>query len=75
MTIGAGFGRAVGELLTHIFGHNTPILEGGFIVPAGYALAGAAAVAAGATHTISTAVIVFELTGQLDHLIPVLVRD
>lgn len=28
--------------------------------------------ASGATHTLSTAVIVFELTGQLHHLLPVL---
>lgn len=33
----------------------------------------AAALTSGATHTLSTAVIVFELTGQLHHMLPVLV--
>ena len=35
-------------------------------------MVGAAAFVAGATHTVATAVIVFELTGQLTHMIPVL---
>jgi len=43
------------------------------IVPGGYAVVGAAAVASGVTRTFSTAVIVFELTGQLNHMLPVLV--
>lgn len=36
-------------------------------------MVGAAAVASGVTRTFSTAVIVFELTGQLKHMLPVLV--
>ena len=43
------------------------------ITAGGYAVVGAAAMAAGVTRTISTAVIVFELTGQLNHMLPVLV--
>ena len=30
--------------------------------------------AAAVTHTISTSVIVFELTGQITHILPVMVR-
>ena len=36
-------------------------------------LAGAAAMAGGVTHTISTSVIVFELTGQITHILPVMI--
>ena len=43
------------------------------ITAGGYAVVGAAAMAAGVTRTVSTAVIVFELTGQLNHMLPVLV--
>ena len=35
---------------------------------------GAAALAGSVTHTISTSVIVFELTGQITHILPVMVR-
>lgn len=34
---------------------------------------GAAALAGSVTHTISTSVIVFELTGQITHILPVMV--
>ena len=43
------------------------------IDPGGYAVVGAAALAAGVTHTISTSVIVFELTGQIVHIMPVMI--
>ena len=36
-------------------------------------LLGAAALAGSVTHTISTSVIVFELTGQITHILPVMV--
>lgn len=36
-------------------------------------MVGAAAMAAGVTRTVSCAVMVFELTGQLNHMLPVLV--
>ena len=36
-------------------------------------MVGAAALAGGVTHTISTSVIVFELTGQIHHILPVMV--
>lgn len=39
----------------------------------GYAVVGAAALSGSVTHTISTSVIVFELTGQIHHILPVMV--
>ena len=39
----------------------------------GYSIVGAAALAGSVTHTISTSVIVFELTGQITHILPVMV--
>ena len=42
------------------------------ILPGGYAVLGAAAMAAGVTRTISSAILVFELTGGLTHVLPLL---
>ncbi|XP_037076160.1 uncharacterized protein LOC119097211 [Pollicipes pollicipes] len=39
----------------------------------GYSIVGAAALAGSVTHTISTSVIVFELTGQITHILPVMI--
>ena len=64
--VGAAFGRLWGELMDDMF----PELS---VVRGGYAVVGAAALASGVTRTISTAVIVFELTGQLHHMLPILV--
>ncbi|XP_058486452.1 chloride channel protein 2a isoform X5 [Solea solea] len=72
--IGAAFGRLVGEIMAAMFpdgihadGRVYPI------VPGGYAVVGAAALAGAVTHTVSTAVIVFELTGQISHILPVMI--
>eukprot|EP00658_Telonema_sp_P-2_P054810 TRINITY_DN43598_c0_g1_i1.p1 TRINITY_DN43598_c0_g1~~TRINITY_DN43598_c0_g1_i1.p1 ORF type:complete len:589 (-),score=102.29 TRINITY_DN43598_c0_g1_i1:21-1787(-) len=62
--IGAAFGRLYGELMRIIFGTS--------ILPGGYALVGAASLCGGVTRTISSAVFVFELTGQLNHIMPVM---
>lgn len=43
------------------------------ITAGGYAVVGAAAMVAGVTRTVSCAVMVFELTGQLNYMLPVLV--
>ncbi|XP_037744683.2 chloride channel protein 2-like [Chelonia mydas] len=43
------------------------------IGPAAYALAGAAAYSGAVTHTLSTALLVFELTGQMSHVLPLLI--
>merc|ERR1719167_239291 len=74
--IGAGFGRMLGEAM-HVwfpegFRYGAQI---SFIIPGAYATVGAAAFAGAVTHTISIAVIVFEMTGQITHCIPVLVAD
>ncbi|KAM8972719.1 chloride channel protein ClC-Kb-like [Pelodytes ibericus] len=71
---GAGLGRLYGEILAKIFPEG--IISEGVqirINPAGYALAGAAAYSGAVTHTISTALLVFELTGQMSHILPVLI--
>eukprot|EP01104_Vermistella_antarctica_P008312 TRINITY_DN2074_c1_g4_i1.p1 TRINITY_DN2074_c1_g4~~TRINITY_DN2074_c1_g4_i1.p1 ORF type:complete len:864 (+),score=190.46 TRINITY_DN2074_c1_g4_i1:267-2858(+) len=61
--LGAIYGRIVGEVL---------ILFGFEITASTYAIVGAAAIAAGVTRTISTAVIVVELTGQSKLILPIL---
>ncbi|XP_069774984.1 chloride channel K isoform X2 [Narcine bancroftii] len=68
---GAVIGRAVGEIVAFIFPNG--IKSGGIfnpIIPGGYALA--AAFSGAVTHTLSTALLVFELTGQIAHFLPVL---
>ncbi|XP_063984517.1 chloride channel protein 2 isoform X4 [Diachasmimorpha longicaudata] len=72
--IGAALGRMVGEAMALWFpngvrygGLNTPI------TPGGYATVGAAAFSAGVTHTISVSVIIFEMTGQITHIVPIMI--
>lgn len=43
------------------------------ILPGGYATVGAAAFSGAVTHTISVSVIVFEMTGQITHIIPIMI--
>eukprot|EP01138_Halocafeteria_seosinensis_P009944 gb/GECG01010156.1/.p1 GENE.gb/GECG01010156.1/~~gb/GECG01010156.1/.p1 ORF type:complete len:904 (+),score=81.96 gb/GECG01010156.1/:1-2712(+) len=64
-TLGGALGRLVGETVAAI----APDAE---IVPGTYAVMGAAGLIAGVTQTISPAVIVFELTRQIHHMVPVL---
>uniref|UniRef100_A0A2K6BM94 Chloride channel protein n=1 Tax=Macaca nemestrina TaxID=9545 RepID=A0A2K6BM94_MACNE len=71
--LGAAIGRLLGEALALAFPEG--IVAGGVtnpIMPGGYALAGAAAFSGAVTHTISTALLAFELTGQIVHALPVL---
>jgi len=71
---GAAFGRLVGEAVALWFPLGISYGEfKHFIVPGGYATAGAAAFTGAVTHTISISVIVFEMTGQITHIIPVLI--
>lgn len=63
--MGATYGRFIGEVIALIVPNE--------ISPLSYAVVGAASVCASATHTISTAVIVVELTGQFHLLLPILV--
>lgn len=72
--IGAGFGRLIGELMHLWFpfgvrygGHISPV------IPGGYAVVGAAAFSGAVTHTVSVGVIVFEMTGQITHIVPVMI--
>nr|XP_048282670.1 chloride channel protein ClC-Kb isoform X2 [Myodes glareolus] len=70
---GAAIGRLLGEALAVAFPEG--IVVGGEvnpIMPGAYALAGAAAFSGAVTHSISTALLVFELTGQMVHALPVL---
>ncbi|NXY35457.1 CLCKB protein, partial [Pomatorhinus ruficollis] len=68
---GAAIGRLIGEVVALLFpwglhseGSPRPI------IPAGYALAGAAAFAGSVTHAVSTALLVCEATGHLGHILP-----
>ncbi|CAH0473599.1 unnamed protein product [Peronospora belbahrii] len=63
---------AIGAVLGRLFGEIVVILSEGELSIGGYAVVGAASFTAGVTGTISIAVIVFELTGQLSYMIPVL---
>ncbi|KAK1795162.1 hypothetical protein P4O66_010343, partial [Electrophorus voltai] len=73
--LGAAFGRLVGEIMAILF--PSGILFDDIIyqiLPGGYAvIAGAAAMTGAVTHTVSTAVICFELTGQISHILPMMV--
>ncbi|POM63742.1 Chloride Channel (ClC) Family, partial [Phytophthora palmivora] len=64
-TTGAALGRLYGEILLRYW---SPAQS-----PATYAVVGAAGFAGSVTQTVSTAVIVFELTGQLHHMLPVMI--
>ncbi|NWY48992.1 CLCKB protein, partial [Sylvia atricapilla] len=68
---GAAIGRLIGEVVALLFpqglhseGPPRPI------IPAGYALAGAAAFSGSVTHAVSTALLVCEATGHLGHILP-----
>ncbi|XP_022110153.1 chloride channel protein 2-like isoform X1 [Acanthaster planci] len=73
-TLGAAFGRLVGECMAAWFpqGIHTSDAVVNKVIPGGYAVVGAAALSGSVTHTISTSVIVFELTGQITHILPVM---
>lgn len=72
--IGAALGRAVGEGMALWF--PTGVRYGGVrspITPGGYATVGAAAFSGAVTHTISVSVIVIEMTGQITHIVPIMI--
>ncbi|XP_052225783.1 chloride channel protein 2-like isoform X2 [Dreissena polymorpha] len=73
-TIGAAFGRLVGECMAAWFPNG--VKSGDTIqkiIPGGYAVVGAASLSGSVTRTISTAVIVFEVTGQISHVLPAVI--
>ncbi|KAI1231359.1 hypothetical protein IHE44_0007804 [Lamprotornis superbus] len=68
---GAAIGRLIGEVVALLFPRGL-YSEGPLrpIIPAGYALAGAAAFSGSVTHAVSTALLVCEATGHLGHVLP-----
>ncbi|XP_074964981.1 chloride channel protein 1 [Phalacrocorax aristotelis] len=72
--LGAAFGRLIGEIMASLF-PNGIVFDGIVyqILPGGYAVIGAAALTGAVSHTVSTAVICFELTGQISHILPMMV--
>lgn len=66
LVIGASFGRMVGEAVNFASGGNS-------LSPGIYAIVGTAAIGSGITHTLSMSVIIFEITGQLNFALPVIV--
>ncbi|CAG9323361.1 unnamed protein product [Blepharisma stoltei] len=61
---GSTFGRLFGQILDSIFGTEYRGV---------YAVVGAAALTSSVTHTLSIAIIVFELTGQIHYFLPMMV--
>ncbi|KAK9880654.1 hypothetical protein WA026_011893 [Henosepilachna vigintioctopunctata] len=71
---GAAFGRIIGELMATWFPDGFYYGEKNlYAIPGGYATVGAAAFTGAVTQTVSVAVIVFEMTGQICHTIPILI--
>lgn len=73
--IGAALGRMAGEAMHLAFPQGMRYGSGltATIVPGGYAAVGAAAFSGAVTHTISVSVIVFEMTGQITHIVPIMI--
>jgi len=74
LKIGAALGRMIGEAM-HLW-FPTGVFYGNhlnLIIPGTYAVVGASAFAGAATHTVSVGVILFEMTGQITHLLPVMI--
>ncbi|XP_063220427.1 chloride channel protein 2 isoform X2 [Bacillus rossius redtenbacheri] len=72
--VGAALGRIMGEVMSILF--PSGVSYGGSInpiIPGGYATVGACAFSGAVTHTISVSVIVFEMTGQITHIIPIMI--
>ncbi|NXC06412.1 CLCKB protein, partial [Orthonyx spaldingii] len=68
---GAAIGRLQGEVVALLFPRGLhPEGPPRPIIPAGYALAGAAAFSGSVTHAVSTALLVCEATGHLGHVLP-----
>ncbi|KAI1195557.1 chloride channel [Nemania serpens] len=81
MAIGALFGRAVGIIMEiwqhnhpHFFAFSTCDPDVPCVTPGVYAIIGAAATLAGVTRlTVSIVVIMFELTGALSYVLPIMI--
>ncbi|NXA56179.1 CLCKB protein, partial [Nothocercus julius] len=66
---GAALGRLAGETVAALFPQG--ITMGYPVVPGGYALAGAAAFSGAVTHSVSTALLACEASGQLAWALPI----
>uniref|UniRef100_A0A1I7YF69 Chloride channel protein n=1 Tax=Steinernema glaseri TaxID=37863 RepID=A0A1I7YF69_9BILA len=71
--IGAAGGRLMGEMMAYLFPDGLRGPDGPPIYPGLYAVVGAASYTGAVTHTLSVAVIICELTGQLAPILPVLI--
>ncbi|VDK85222.1 unnamed protein product, partial [Onchocerca ochengi] len=71
--IGAAIGRFIGELMA--FGYPNGLRNDHqlLILPGIYSVVGAVSFCGAVTHTVSVSVIAFELTGQLLHILPVMI--
>uniref|UniRef100_A0A914C2F8 Chloride channel protein n=1 Tax=Acrobeloides nanus TaxID=290746 RepID=A0A914C2F8_9BILA len=66
-------GRIIGEFVAVLYPDGIRGPDELQIYPGVYAVVGAAAFCGGVTHTVSVAVIVFEMTGQLLYILPVMI--
>eukprot|EP01050_Picozoa_sp_SAG11_P004548 SAG11_NODE_293_length_11144_cov_4.661928_10_plen_173_part_00 len=81
LTVGACLGRAVGisakafqQQFSYLVVFEACVGEGHCVTPGIYAMVGAAAVLGGVTRmTVSLVVIMFELTGGLEYVLPIMV--
>ncbi|VDK30515.1 unnamed protein product [Gongylonema pulchrum] len=67
--IGAAMGRFFGELMALGYPNGFRNDQQLLVLPGAVSFCGAV------THTVSVAVIAFELTGQLLHILPVMVKN
>ena len=73
MVVGCCFGRLVGTLVEYYLPLFTPNAHQISIIPGVYAMVGAAATLSGVTRmTVSLSVIMFELTGGLQYVLPIM---
>uniref|UniRef100_A0A0K0DQY1 Chloride channel protein n=1 Tax=Angiostrongylus cantonensis TaxID=6313 RepID=A0A0K0DQY1_ANGCA len=70
--LGAAIGRLMGEIVAIAL--PLGLIEGINIYPGVYAVVGAASFSASVTHTVSVSVMIFEITGQLHYILPVMVK-
>ncbi|VDM54498.1 unnamed protein product [Angiostrongylus costaricensis] len=69
--LGAAIGRLMGEVVAIAL--PLGLIEGINIYPGVYAVVGAASFSASVTHTVSVSVMIFEITGQLHYILPVMI--
>ncbi|WKY17172.1 hypothetical protein Q1695_001638 [Nippostrongylus brasiliensis] len=69
--LGAAIGRLMGEIVAIAL--PLGLIDGLNIYPGVYAVVGAASFSASVTHTVSVSVMIFEITGQLHYILPVMI--